>query len=328
MAEIEEEGPATAGDGAKFTVVDQPRDADACLVVDVSNLAYRSLHAYSDLTSKSRGDAPSGHVYGAVRLLLSTLANEVDPGRWCPVLCYDGDGAREARQQVLPSYKADREHRFNPCPDVRQTLSHFPGLHVVQAEREGDDAVAWITERIARAGQKVVILTGDKDMWALKRYPQVQVFSPNMKRYVVPQDWVDRYHVEDPSKIPLAKAITGDSSDNILGVKGIRKALVGRVIGAPDVRDVQEFYTAVFADTGGAPARVFSRDTAAKILEASERLRANEKVILPWLSGFGPGSVTRVLKSPETAAAMAAEVLSWDCVELAGMLPAIYGGAE
>lgn len=321
MGEFEEEGPATASDAAGFEVVDQPKDADACLVVDVSNLAYRSLNAYSELTSKSRGGAPSGHVYGSIRLLLSTLTNELDPGRWCVCLCYDGDGAREARQKVLPTYKADREHRFNPCPDVRQTLSHFPGLHIMQQEREGDDAMVWITTRLAPRCRKVVVLTGDKDLWALKRYANVQVFSPNMKRYVVEQDCIDKYHVSDPALIPLMKAITGDSSDSIVGVDRIPKAKAAALITKYGATDVASFYEAFRLDNGA----TLSGKTSDKVVVARARLEANERVIQPWTDTFGPRSVTRTLKSPEIAVRMRTELLSWDCVGLAEMLPAVYG---
>jgi 5'-3' exonuclease len=328
--QFEDEAPAPAGDVTQLVeVVDKPKGADVCLVVDVSNLAYRSFHAYSSLTTAT--GKLSGHVYGSVRLLLATLRNYLDPGKCCIAYCYDGAGAKKLRQQVLPEYKAGRDDgRFNPCPEVKDALQWLPGLHIEQAEREGDDAMAWITEKLAASGQKVVLLTGDRDLWQLKRLPSVQVYSPNLKRYVIPDDITKEYFVTDPGRIPLAKALFGDSSDGIKGVDRLQRKMVAPILNRADVTDPGSFCSALAAE----PARKGDRATGdpgltetakQKVAASSSAIVRNYAVILPKLDGFGPASVRHV---PLTSAARQQTegfLLSYDCVALVGMLDAVFG---
>ncbi len=319
--QFEDEAPAPAGDTTQLVeVVDKPKGADVCLVVDVSNLAYRSFHAYSSLTTAT--GKLSGHVYGSVRLLLATLRNYLDPGKCCIVYCYDGKGAKELRRQTLPEYKAGRDDgRFNPCPEVKDALYRLPGLHVEQAEREGDDAMAWITEKLASSGQKVVLLTGDRDLWQLKRLPTVHVYSPNLKRYVIPDDIAAEYFVTDPGRIPLAKALFGDSSDGIKGVERLIRKTVAPLLNAVSATDIDAFLDLV-RDCG---ASYLSAKALAKVLEAAPRLKANWAVILPMLHGFGPASVRHVPLTAESRAETERFLLGYDCVALVGMLDAIFG---
>lgn len=319
--EIVDEAPAPAGaPESGVEVVDAPKDADGCLVVDASNLAYRSFHAYN-LTAKD-GRA-SGHIYGSVRLLMSTMRNDLDAGRWCPIFCYDGAGAKEVRQAILPAYKSNRDDgRFNPVPEAREVLIDIPGLHVEQPGREGDDAIAWIVEKIASSGQKVVVLTGDRDMWQLKRFPSVQILSPNLKRYVIPQDILDHYHVEDPARIPLAKMLFGDPSDGIKGVDRLQKKSVAPLMNRADITDADAFFHRL--GEGGAEVAKMTNKTQAKIAVAEAQLRKNWTVIQPMLEGFGRESVRRTLKSPGAQESLRNKLLSYDCVALADMLGVLF----
>lgn len=324
---FEDEAPTAAGDAEQLIeVVDMPKGADGCLVVDVSNLAYRSFHAYSSLTTKDGRSSGHvyGHVYGSVRLLLATLRNHLDPGRWCNVLCYDGAGAKKVRQAVLPEYKAGRDDgRFNPCPEVRTVLADFPGLHVEQAEREGDDAIVWIVEKLAATGQKVVVLTGDRDLWQLKRFPSVHIYSPNLKRYVIPDDIKSEYFVDDPARIPIAKALFGDNSDGIKGVERLQRKMVAPLMNLPDVVDIDTFFHR-FGEGGTEVGRITAA-AQTKINNAEAHIRRNYAVIVPMLDGFSPASVCRTVRDPAARARLEQRLLSYDCVALVGMLDAIFG---
>lgn len=329
---FEDEAPAPAGDTVQLVeVVDRPADATACLVVDVSNLAYRSFHAYSSLTTKT--GKLSGHVYGSVRLLLATLRNHLEPGKYCIVYCYDGAGAKELRRQTLPEYKSGRDDgRFNPCPEVKTVLADCPGLHIELAEREGDDAVAWITEKLVTGPvpKPVVLLTGDRDMWALKRFPGVQIYSPNLKRYVIPDDIRAEYHVEDPGRIPLAKALFGDSSDGIRGVDRLQRKQVAAVLNRADVVGPGSFVVAL----RNTPSRKGDRKTGdaglteatkEKVDAAREAICRNYDVIVPKLDGFGPKAVRQTRRAAEVRAALERQLLDYDCVHLVTMLDQLFG---
>ena len=293
-----------------------PTEADRVLVVDVSNLAWRSAYAYQLTTADGRF---SGHVFGAVRLLHATLQNHVEPGRWCVVFCYDGPGGKAHRQAVLPAYKANREAReFNPCTEVAEALRLIPGVHAEAPGREGDDAVAWA---VAKTKKPAVVLSGDRDLWALTRHPHVQVFSPNLKRMVTPQDVLEHYHVTDPERIYLAKALFGDSSDGIKGVERLLKKQVAPHLNNPAVTDVATLYDAVEL----APKEVTTLTTKAKLRDNRARVEANYAVVRPLPDGFGPQTVAFTRATPENRAAFEALLTRYECKSLVARAGEFYG---
>jgi 5'-3' exonuclease len=304
---------------AKTKLVSKPADADGVLVVDVSNLVHRSLHAYKEL--KARDGRPSGHVFGSVRLLLSTLANDLDAGTWSLALCYDGPGAKDVRRQIDPTYKANRDlTKFNPMPQATPVLNAVPGLHIISQGREGDDAVVWMAQKCSK--QKVVVLSGDRDLWGLLQYPHVSVISPNLKRYVIPDDFVKPYSTTDASKIPLAKALFGDSSDGVAGVKGLLKKQVSPCINHADTKDVETFMAAARA---AAATGDLSANTLAKLEDAEPRIHSNYQLVQPMLEGFGRESVKLVGQGAGERGRLEGLLRGWDCNALVEMLAPLFG---
>lgn len=304
------------GFARKSRLVDKPADADGVVIVDVSNLAYRSAYAYGDLTTKA--GQKSGHVYGSLRLLQAMMKNHVEAGTWCFVFCYDGLGAKARRQTVLPAYKANREDgRFNPCPEVRGVFLDVPGIHIEAAGAEGDDAIAWAVQLMK--GRPCLLLTGDRDLWALTRFPNVKVFSPNLKRYVkVPEDIEDHYHVTDPARIPMAKALFGDPSDGIKGVERLQKKQVKAILNESLVpKDFFSLYAA-HRDT-------MTESTRAKLDVATTQVETNFQVVSPDLSLFSKTSVRHVAASEDHKAKLLNSFATWDCNSLVSTADAWFG---
>lgn len=311
----------------QISVVSRPAAADGVLVVDVSNLAHRSAHAYEDL--KTPDGRRSGHVFGSVRLLLSTLANDLPPGRWCLALCYDGPGAKAARQQVVPEYKAHRrEDRFDPMPDATKVVRAVPGLHLMEPGHEGDDAICWVAERCST--KQVVVLTGDRDLWALLRFPHVRVLSPNLKRYVTPADVEENYLVTDPARIPLAKAVFGDGSDGLKGVHGLQSKTskqrphVAPLLNAPALartdRVVETFY-AVGEDTWQLH---MAPKTWTSLVASRAQVEANYRVILARTAGFGKQSARVVAQGAAERARLKNHLYDFECRRLVTMLGPLF----
>jgi 5'-3' exonuclease len=275
----------------QIQLVSKPAEADFILAVDVSNLAYRSAFAHETLfTSDGRR---SGHVYGSVRSLMAVLQNELEPGKWCLVFCYDGLRAKEARQAKVPTYKAKRDpNRYNPIPEVEQVLRLIPGLHIKQDGKEGDDALAWITNK-CQGTKKIVLLTGDRDLWALMS-DQVRVFSPNLKRYVTPEDVVEHYGVLSCQNISLCKALFGDASDDIVGIPRLQKRQVRPTIDVLSLGRVRVTIDNFLASIELTRPLEMTEASRVKILQDKERLRANYSIILPDLEGWIKESVVHV----------------------------------
>lgn len=252
-------------------------NADHYLLVDVSNLAYRSSYAYAELVNSS--GQFSGHVYGSLVALRSAIVNFLPEGVVSIVFCYDGLHSKAPRRLIDAGYKANRKYddRFNPLDDIKAAFSSLPGIHIDVPEREGDDAIAYAVSQISKPRY---ILSGDKDLWALKS-ESVNIISPNLGRMVTKQDIVDHYYVTDPARIPLAKALFGDASDGIKGVDRLIRKQVQDPLNACllDGSDIVQ----MICDSN-----IATQKTKDKVIAARDKIANNLKLTTPIRTGFAP----------------------------------------
>jgi len=194
--------------------------ATRVVVVDGHALAYRSYFAMREL-STSRGQ-PTNAVYGFVRALLRLLEEEGDPR--VVVVAFDAP-APTFRHERFEDYKAGRA----PVPDdLPQQLGIIKRLldlmGVPRLERPGleaDDLIGTIAARSAERGYSVEVITSDRDALQLVS-DAVAVRSPDAAEPITPAEVERRYGVR-PDQWVDYRALTGDSSDNLPGVKGIGK---------------------------------------------------------------------------------------------------------
>lgn len=255
------------------------KEADNFLLIDVSHLAFRSAYAYPNKTTTGLF---TGHVFGALTLVLSTLRNDLPAGKWGLVFCLDGLGAKKERQKIVSNYKENRKKPdFMPIPDVQQALCLLPGIKLQHLLREGDDAIAFMAQKVSQKGKKAVILTSDKDVWPLSSLPGVSVFPPALGRFVKEEDVIKHFYDPDPRKIYLTKAILGDTSDNIKGANRLsRKNCIVKYL----TSDPDEFFISVDED----PEKVLSPLNRQKLLDAEQQIRDNLSIILPKTDLFEP----------------------------------------
>jgi 5'-3' exonuclease len=285
------------------------------LIIDTSNLIYRAAYANSTLLTSSGKN--SGHIFGSVASLLAFLRNELSGKNVRMVFCYDGANSRDSRKIILPTYKANREQRdFNPLPEAYAVLKTWPGLHVEEPSKEGDDGIAYAVKMIK--GQDCVILSGDKDLQGLLQFPNVKVFSPNLKRFVEPSDIYEHYHlIDNPGRIYLAKALFGDSSDNIKGVERLTKKQVEPFLNALDVTTPDDFYRVM----GAIKPQCVSVKNWDKLQADKARVQKNYEVVLPQLD-FRPESVTKVTGGFES---LKMRLKAYECFSLLPQIDSLTG---
>lgn len=301
------------------TVVDSPKVADNFLIIDVSNLAYRSLHAYNLTTKDGR---LSGHVYGSVRLLLSTLGTNLYPGKWCLVFCYDGKNSKKDRLEIMPEYKGGRVKKFNPMPEVADVIQHIPGLHVELKNREGDDGMVWIANALTKkAGGKAVLLTGDQDLWSMLSNPDVSIYSPNKKRFITKKDIQEKYHVENPEKVYLAKAFFGDPSDNIKGIERLTKKKFAKYLNDESLNTPADIYQKLEEEDFDG----WSVKARFKLEDGKSRIVTNFKVVRPMIQGFSKEAVKRVKSKKEGKELLKEKLLSFECKNLVNQIGPLFG---
>jgi DNA polymerase-1 len=190
-----------------------PESPDLVLV-DASSYLYRAFHALPAL-SNSRGE-PTGAVLGVLNMLAKFL-KECRAKRIA--LVFDAPG-RTFRDDLFAEYKA---HRTPMSDDLRAqvepllTILRAQGLPLLRIEGvEADDVIGTLACRAARAGQTVLISTGDKDMAQLVDGSITLVNT--MSNTVLDRAGVKAKFDVFPEQIIDYLALVGDSSDNIPGI--------------------------------------------------------------------------------------------------------------
>ena len=187
------------------------------ILVDGSSNLYRAFHALPPL-SNSRG-FPTHAILGFTTMLLK-LVREDEPEALAVAL--DGPGPT-VRHHLFAEYKANRP----PMPDA--LARQIPYVHrVLEAMRvpllmvpgeEADDILASAAVRAAGEGYRVVLVSGDKDLFQV--VGEAIVVRDTMKgKTWGPAEVAHRYGVS-PGQFPDLLALMGDSIDNIPGIPGV-----------------------------------------------------------------------------------------------------------
>jgi 5'-3' exonuclease len=201
------------------------------LLIDYSSLLYRAFFSMPD-------SLPAHAVHGFLNMLARLLGDR-RPSRLA--IAVDEDWRPAFRVDVIPSYKTHRvagedETEDDPVAPQealgRQTLDAM-GLPVVGAPGfEADDVIATLTAR-EQGGQVVEIVSGDRDLFALVRDPNVSVLYP--RRGTSDLVTVDEAEITTRYGIPGTAygdfaLLRGDPSDGLPGAKGIGAKTASRLI--------------------------------------------------------------------------------------------------
>ncbi len=202
-----------------------PESPDLVLV-DASSYLYRAFHALPAL-SNSRGE-PTGAVLGVLNMLAKFL-KECRPKRIA--LVFDAPG-RTFRDDLFAEYKA---HRTPMSDDLRAQIEPLlcilraQGLPLLRVEGvEADDVIGALACQAARAGQTVLISTGDKDMAQLVNESITLVNT--MSNTVLDRAGVKAKFDVFPEQIIDYLALVGDSSDNIPGIDKVGPKTAARFL--------------------------------------------------------------------------------------------------
>ena len=187
-------------------------------LVDGSSYLYRAFYALPFLTN-TKG-IPTNVAYGFTKML-NKILNEHSP--WGIAVAFDI--SRDTfRRKLMESYKAQRpsmpEELAVQIPYVREIVRAM-GIPILEMENyEADDIIGSLANMATQQGYKAVIVASDKDMLQLVRDHEIVVFDPMKEIFYTPDKVKERFGVP-PELIPEFQALTGDSIDNVPGVKGI-----------------------------------------------------------------------------------------------------------
>jgi len=186
-------------------------------LIDGNSYVYRAFYAIRDL-SNSKG-FPTNAIYGFTNMLIKIIREKKPDGI---VVSFDSPVPTE-RHRLYEAYKAHRPETpgdlIKQVPYIKKIISAFNITIFEMPGYEADDILGTIAEKAASEGMDVFIVTGDKDMLQLIN-DKVKVYDP-MKERVFDEEFVREKFGIGPERITEFMALTGDSADNIPGIKGI-----------------------------------------------------------------------------------------------------------
>lgn len=191
------------------------------LILDANALIHRAYHALPPLTS------PSGEPVGALYGLCLTLLNVLKTFKPTHVVAAFDRPGKTFRHEQFEAYKAQRvkapEELIAQIVRAKDVLGAF-AVPTLDAEGyEADDVIGTVTARAAKDGIESVIVTGDQDALQLvDGLTKVHLLRRGLKDTVTlgTAEVRDRYGLT-PGQLVDYKALRGDPSDNIPGVRGI-----------------------------------------------------------------------------------------------------------
>jgi DNA polymerase I len=190
-------------------------------LIDGYSLLYRAFYALPQSIATTSG-LPTNALYGFTSMVLKLLDSEDEVGIG---VVWDS-GKPAFRMEIFPEYKANRT---SMPEELRAQLDHLDeileamNIPAIRAEGfEADDTLATLSRRIPD-GIELFIVTGDQDAMQLVdggvKVLRTTRGVSETKAYGR-EEVIEDYGVT-PEQIPDYKALVGDPSDNIPGVRGI-----------------------------------------------------------------------------------------------------------
>lgn len=189
------------------------------MAVDGNNILNRAFYAIRPL-STSKGQ-PTNALFGFLNILLKHLQEE-KPDRI--MVAFDRK-AKTFRHALYNGYKATRTGmpddlaaQLQPAKDL------LSALRITIAEQDGleaDDILGMISRRCKDQGDQCVIVSGDRDVLQLINEKVSVKLLTNKEDILFNKEKVMEKYGLSPEQLIDLKALMGDSSDNIPGVKGV-----------------------------------------------------------------------------------------------------------
>jgi len=214
------------------------------IIIDGNALIHRSFHALPPTLRTKTGQLVNA-VYGFTSFLLKAL-NEFHPEY--VVLTLDKAGPT-FRHEEYPAYKATRvkapDELYEQIPLVKQVATAF-NIPIFELNGyEADDLIGTICAQTATAKNlEKIIITGDLDtLQLINSKTKVYTMSRGLSDSVLygEEQVRERYNLR-PDQIIDYKALRGDPSDNIPGVKGIGEKTASELL--VEFKDLDGVYAA------------------------------------------------------------------------------------
>jgi len=205
---------------------------DRVLIIDGMNTFIRAFAAIPTM------DENGNHIGGVTGFLKSVgyVIRKFKPSR--VYVIFDGKGGSKRRREIYPDYKSGRKPltRLNRTYDmtteqdeqdlmryelviVAKALMKLPITTITLDHVEADDIISYIAQHVVEKGGESIIYSTDKDFLQLVG-DDIKVWNPVKKKTYIPETVLEDYTIH-PNNFLLYRALTGDISDNLPGIKGL-----------------------------------------------------------------------------------------------------------
>lgn len=193
------------------------------ILVDISQIAISSLMSQISMNKGMLNEDMARHfILNSLRMYRNKFKDEYGE----LVICADGKNVW--RKKIFPNYKANRRKArssdSNDWQEIYRIIDGiltdldetFPYKYIRLEGAEADDVIAVIVMEeskklkenfmLGQSTEKIMIVSGDKDMGQLQRYPNVRQYSPLTKKYI---------DVKNPQLYLKEHIIRGDGGDGV-----------------------------------------------------------------------------------------------------------------
>ncbi|MDK2412109.1 DNA polymerase I [Aphanizomenon sp. PH219] len=225
------------------------------ILVDGHSLAFRSYFAFAkgrDGGLRTKAGIPTSVCFGFIKCLLEVIATQqpqaiaVAFDLALPTFRHEADDTYKAGRAETPEdFIPDLENLYELLQSLNLPILTAPGY-------EADDVLGTLAQKAATSGYRVKILSGDRDLFQLidaDKEITVLNFSPEaLKRST---NSIAEFRAEEvkeklgvlPTQVVDFKALCGDKSDNIPGVKGIGEKTAVQLLNT--YNSLEEIYAAI-----------------------------------------------------------------------------------
>mgnify|MGYP001821645873 FL=1 len=202
------------------------------MLIDGNSLTYRAFFALPTDMATASGQVTNA-VFGFTSMLINLMRD------------HQPDNIAVSFDRPKPTFRHERVPTYNEgrkeTPDilrqqmglVRQVIETL-SIPIIEAEGyEADDILATLATQARDAGDDVVVVTGDRDVYQLVEDPQVKVLYN--KRGVSDYALYDEAGIEErtgvkPTDYVIYAAMRGDTSDNLPGVPGVGEKTAAKLV--------------------------------------------------------------------------------------------------
>jgi hypothetical protein len=196
------------------------------IIFDFNQVVISNLIEHLEDKTHVEEDMGRHMILNTIRTYVKKYKNEYGPE--VVIAC---DNRNYWRKEIFPYYKASRKESrdesnldwdgiFKCLELVKQELKDYSHYKVIEIESvEADDIIATIAVRTA-PHEKVMILSSDKDFVQLQIYPNIQQYSPIMKKEI---------SSSNPSMQLKELIIRGDKGDGIPNILSEENSIVNKI---------------------------------------------------------------------------------------------------